>query len=106
MTTHEPERLADLLASGLPFTVQEKQELLAEINVPERIQKLTVFLKRQLEVLELSSKIQSQVGSVITKMQREHFLREQLRAIRQELGEVGEGGEEVEELRKRVAKAN
>jgi ATP-dependent Lon protease len=104
MNTPEPDRLADLLASGLPFIVQEKQELLAEANVRQRMQKLTVFLKRQLEVLELSSKIQSQVGTAINKMQREHFLREQLRAIRHELGEGGDGGEEVEELRQRVAK--
>ncbi len=105
MNTREPGRLADLFASGLPFTVDEKQELLAEQIVRERLQKLTVFLKRQLEVLELSSKIHTRVGSAINKMQREHFLREQLKAIRQELGEVGEGGEEIDELRKRVARA-
>src|SRR5262245_17378007 len=105
MNTREPGRVADLLASGLPFTVEEKQELLAEQNVRLRLQKLIVFLKRQLEVIELSSKIHTRVGSAINKMQREHFLREQLKAIRQELGEEGEGGEEIDELRKRVARA-
>lgn len=105
MNTREPGRLADLLASGLPFTVEEKQELLAELDVRLRLQKLIVFLKRQLEVIELSSKIHTRVGSAINKMQREHFLREQLKAIRQELGEEGEGGEEIDELRKRVARA-
>ncbi len=105
MNTREPGRVADLLASGLPFTVEEKQELLAELNVRQRLQKLIVFLKRQLEVLELSSKIHTRVGSAINKMQREHFLREQLKAIRQELGEAGEGGEEIDELQKRIARA-
>jgi ATP-dependent Lon protease len=105
MNTREPGRLADLLASGLPFSVDEKQEVLAEQNVRRRIKKLTVFLKRQLEVLELSSKIHSQVGTAINKMQREHFLREQLKAIRQELGEAEDGAEEIGLLRKRVAKS-
>jgi ATP-dependent Lon protease len=105
MNTREPGRLADLLASGLPFTVEEKQQLLDEQNVKLRLQKLIVFLKRQLEVLELSTKIHMRVGSAINKMQREHFLREQLRAIRQELGEANEGGEEIDDLRKRIAKA-
>jgi ATP-dependent Lon protease len=105
MNTREPDRISDLLACGLPFTVEEKQELLAEGNVRTRIQKLIMLLKRQLEVLELSSKIDTRVGTAITKVQREHFLREQLKAIRQELGEEGEGGEEIYELRKRVLKA-
>jgi ATP-dependent Lon protease len=105
MNTREPGRVADLLASGLPFTVEEKQELLAEQGVRLRLQKLIVFLKRQLDVIELSSKIHTRVGSAINKMQREHFLREQLKAIRQELGEEGEGGEEIDDLRKRVARA-
>jgi ATP-dependent Lon protease len=105
MNTREAGRVADLLAHGLPFTVEEKQELLAEQNVRLRLQKLIVFLKRQLEVIELSSKIHTRVGSAINKLQREHFLREQLKAIRQELGEEGEGGEEIGELRKRIAKA-
>jgi ATP-dependent Lon protease len=105
MNTREPGRVADLLASGLPFTVEEKQELLAEQDVQRRLQKLIVFLKRQLEVIELSSKIHTRVGSAINKMQREHFLREQLKAIRQELGDEAEGGEEIDDLRKRVARA-
>jgi ATP-dependent Lon protease len=105
MNTRAPGRVADLLASGLPFTVEEKQDLLAEQNVRLRLQKLNIFLKRQLEVIELSSKIHTRVGSAINKLQREHFLREQLKAIHQELGEEGEGGEEIDELRKRVARA-
>ena len=87
MNTREPGRLADLLGSSLPFTIEEKQKLLGEINVRARLEKLGQFLSRQLAVLELSSKIQEQVGSEITKAQRDHFLRQQIKAIQEELGE-------------------
>ena len=87
MNTREPGRLADLLGSSLPFTIEEKQKLLGEINVRARLEKLGQFLTRQLAVLELSSKIQEQVGSEITKAQRDHFLRQQIKAIQEELGE-------------------
>jgi ATP-dependent Lon protease len=73
INTREPGRLADLLGSSLPFTIEEKQRLLGEINVRARLEKLGQFLSRQLAVLELSSKIQEQVGSEITKAQRDHF---------------------------------
>jgi ATP-dependent Lon protease len=102
MNTREPGRLADLLGSSLPFSIEEKQRLLGEINVRVRLEKLGQFLSRQLAVLELSSKIQEQVGSEITKAQRDHFLRQQIKAIQEELGE-GEGeNPELDELWKRV----
>jgi ATP-dependent Lon protease len=105
MNTREPGRLADLLGSSLPFTIEEKQKLLGEVNVRARLEKLGQFLSRQLAVLELSSKIQEQVGSEITKAQRDHFLRQQIKAIQEELGE-GEGDNpELEELWKRLRKA-
>ncbi len=105
MNTREPGRLADLLGSSLPFTIEEKQKLLGEVNVRLRLEKLGQFLSRQLAVLELSSKIQEQVGSEITKAQRDHFLRQQIKAIQEELGE-GEGeNPELEELWKRLKKA-
>ena len=62
MNTREPGRLADLLASSLPFTIEEKQSLLGEINVRTRLERLGQYLSRQLAVLELSTKIQEQVG--------------------------------------------
>jgi ATP-dependent Lon protease len=105
INTHEPGRLADLLGSSLPFTVEEKQELLAEVSVRERLNKLGRFLARQLQVMELSSKIQAQVGSEISKAQREHFLRQQLKAIQDELGEGHEENPEVAELDERLRKA-
>ena len=91
INTHEPGRLADLLASSLPFTIEEKQSLLGEINVRTRLERLGQYLSRQLAVLELSTKIQEQVGSELSKAQRDHFLRQQLKAIQEELGE-SEGG--------------
>ena len=106
MNTREPGRLADLLGSSLPLPVEEKQELLAELNVRARLEKLGQFLARQLAVMELSSKIQAQVGSEITKAQRDHFLRQQIKAIQEELGE-GEGDNpEVSELDEKLQKAN
>jgi ATP-dependent Lon protease len=105
MNTAEPGHVADLLASGLPFSVEEKQGLLAEPDVRHRTKKLIVLLRRQLEVLELSTKIQNQVGDAIGKVQREHFLQEQLKAIRHELGESGEENEEIDQLWRRLARA-
>ncbi|AGA27409.1 ATP-dependent protease La [Singulisphaera acidiphila DSM 18658] len=106
MNTREPGRLADLLGSSLPFSIEEKQKLLSEIDVRARLEKLGQFLSRQLAVLELSSKIQEQVGSEITKAQRDHFLRQQIKAIQEELGE-GEGDNpELDELWKRLKAAN
>ena len=105
MNTREPGRLADLLGSSLPFTVEEKQTLLAETNVRTRLEKLGNFLSRQLTVLELSSKIQAQVGSEITKAQRDHFLRQQIKAIQDELGENESDNPELDELWAKLEKA-
>ena len=105
MNTREPGRLADLLGSSLPFTIEEKQQLLAETNVKTRLEKLGAFLNRQLTVLELSSKIQAQVGSEITKAQRDHFLRQQIKAIQDELGEAESDNPELDELWEKLEKA-
>jgi ATP-dependent Lon protease len=87
MNTKEPGRLADLLGSSLPFSIEEKQQLLAELDVRARLETLAGFLGRHLAVMELAGKIQAQVGSEISKAQREHFLRQQIKAIQDELGE-------------------
>ena len=105
MNTREPGRLADLLGSSLPFSIEEKQSLLEETNVAARLTNLGVLLTRQITVLELASKIQAQVGSEITKAQRDHFLRQQIKAIQEELGE-GEGeNPELDELWSKLEKA-
>ena len=105
MNTREPGRLADLLGSSLPFSIEEKQSLLEEVNVSARLTNLGVLLTRQLTVLELASKIQAQVGSEITKAQRDHFLRQQIKAIQEELGEGDSENPELDELWNRLEKA-
>ncbi len=105
INTREPGRLADLLASSLPFTIEEKQALLGEIDVRARLERLGQYLSRQLAVLELSSKIQEQVGSELSKAQRDHFLRQQLKAIQEELGEAEGENPEIAELWDRIKKA-
>ncbi len=105
MNTRDPGRLADLLASSLPFPVEEKQKALAELSVKKRLELLGPLLARQLAVMELAGKIQAQVGSEITRAQREHFLREQIKAIQAELGEEGEDNPEVEELWRKIEEA-
>jgi ATP-dependent Lon protease len=105
MNTREPGRLADLLGSSLPFSIEEKQSLLDEVDVRLRLTKLGVLLTRQLTVLELASKIQAQVGSEITKAQRDHFLRQQIKAIQEELGEGEPDNPELDELWSKLEKA-
>jgi ATP-dependent Lon protease len=106
INTREPGRLADLLASSLPFTIEEKQSLLGETNVRARLERLGQYLSRQLAILELSTKIQEQVGSELSKAQRDHFLRQQLKAIQEELGENESENPEIAELWDRIKKAN
>ncbi len=95
----EPGALAFLVASTMRIKTEDKQELLEEADIEQRLRKLTRILARELEVLELGSKIQSDVRSEIDKTQREYFLRQQLKAIQQELGETNEQEAEVNELR-------
>jgi ATP-dependent Lon protease len=101
-----PSALANLIASTLRLRTEEKQELLAEPEVEARLRRLTVVLNRELEVLELGTKIQSQVQSEMEKSQREYFLRQQLKAIQEELGEGDEQQAEIAELRGRVEEAD
>ena len=104
----EPGALADFLAANLQTEVGPKQELLEESDVAERLRVIANRLGQQVDVLELQSKIQSDVKSSIDKTQRQFYLREQLKAIRKELGEGGgEGGEsDAELLRKRLEEAD
>jgi ATP-dependent Lon protease len=101
----KPAVLADTIALHLPIEVQEKQDLLETPGVRARLRKLLAILMREVEVLELGSKIQSQVHSEMGKTQREYYLREQIKAIQKELGEGDERTAEIEELRKKIADA-
>ena len=101
----QPGMLADFLASNLQLDIQAKQELLEQLDVDARLERISSELQRQLEVLELSSKIQDEVRSNIDKSQREYFLQEQLKAIQKELGQQDEKAEEIRELREGIEKA-
>ncbi len=101
-----PGALADFLAANLPGDSDERQEILETLNVPKRLRLVAERLARQLDVLELQDKIQTQVKSNIDKTQRRFFLQEQMKAIRKELGDIDEGpGNEAEELRERLEEA-
>jgi ATP-dependent Lon protease len=99
----EPGRLADFIASSLgTIGTEVKQEVLATLDVRARLDLLNRLLIKELEVLELGSKIQSQVQSEVGKNQRDYFLREQLKAIQKELGEGDDQTREIDELREKI----
>ncbi|MEY4631631.1 MAG: endopeptidase La [Pseudomonadota bacterium] len=102
---NEPGRLADLVAANLGLKVQESQAVLALPNPVERLHKVYSFLSREIEVYQMQVKIQSQAKEEISRMQREHYLREQMRVIRSELGD-NDGKEEIEALWKRIEEMN
>lgn len=98
-------RLADFVAASLNLSLAEKQQVLASLDVGGRLRLVTGFANRELEVLEIGNRIQSEVKSSIDKTQREYYLREQLKAIQKELGEIDEKESELNELRRRVEEA-
>jgi ATP-dependent Lon protease len=99
----DPGKLADFIASSLAtIGTPVKQDVLATLDIRARMDTLNRLLIKELEVLELGSKIQSQVQSEVGKNQREYFLREQLKAIQKELGEGDEQAKEIEELRAKI----
>lgn len=101
----DPSALADFLAATLNISIREKQELLEETDAYRRLEKISVALASQLEVLELSHKIQGQVRESIDKTQREYFLQEELKAIQAELGQDDRRTEEYRELKEKIKKA-
>src|SRR5215203_1778929 len=102
----EPGRLADFIASSLStIATPVKQEVLETLDVRARMDTLNRILIKELEVLELGSKIQSQVQSEVGKNQREYFLREQMKAIQKELGEGDDQTKEIDELREKIEAA-
>ena len=98
----DPSALCHLVASTLRLKTEEKQELLEDVSVEERLRHVSRILNRELEVFELGTRIQSQVQSEMEKGQREFFLRQQLKAIQDELGESDPERAELEELRERL----
>jgi ATP-dependent Lon protease len=94
--------LADYLAANLSLGLPQKQELLETFEVPDRLRKVTATLNNQLEILQLSQKIQDDVKSQIDESQREYYLQQQLKAIQKELGETDSRAAELAELRVRI----
>jgi ATP-dependent Lon protease len=97
--------LADLIASNLNISTPEKQGILETFDVRERLTKVHLFLNKEVQVLELGNKIQSQVKEDMDRTQREYYLREQMKAIKKELGELDEHSSEIKELKEKIKKA-
>jgi ATP-dependent Lon protease len=99
----EPDVLADMVASTINAPILEKQKVLEILDVKKRLTKVTRLVADQLEILEMGSKIQTQVKEDMDKRQREYYLRQQLKAIKEELGETDDESVEIDEYRKKIA---
>jgi len=98
--------LADLIASIINAPLEEKQKVLDVADIKQRLKELTRLVNHQMEVLELGNKIQTKVKDDIDKSQREYYLRQQMKAIKQELGETDENAVETDEYRKKIEEKN
>jgi ATP-dependent Lon protease len=105
MNTDDPGMQADLIASVVNLSVEQRQELLETYNPTVRLHRLSVFLGKELDVLELENRIHTQVQQTMDESQRQYFLREQLQAIQRELGEADARTQELAELMERIAAA-
>ena len=101
-TINEPGRFADVVASHLDVKSDEKQEILESLKIEERLDKLNDLLSREIEILNIENDISSKVKTQINKNQKEYYLREQMRAIQEELGSEAEVEDEVEQWRKKL----
>jgi ATP-dependent Lon protease len=101
----DPRQLAYAVATNLRLEMADAQEILGLDSVKDKLHKLMTLLDREIEVMELGKKIRTEAQSEMEKTQREYFLREQLKAIRKELGEEDEQSLEVEEYRRKIAEA-
>ena len=99
----EPDILADMITSTINSTTPEKQKILETLDVKERLNEVTRMVNYQLEILEMGNKIQTQVKGDMDKQQREYYLRQQLKAIREELGETDDANVEINEYKTKIA---
>jgi ATP-dependent Lon protease len=104
-TIDEPGRLADIAAANLGLSVEKAQEILEIVDPVERLRKLSEIMGKEIELLNMQAKILSQAKEEMSKSQREYFLREQMKAIKNELGEPDDRIEDIDELRKRIKRA-
>ena len=100
----EPGKLADNISAQLSIRMEDKQRLLEILNGKKRLEILTVTLSHEMEILELEKNISNRVRRQMDKSQRDYYLREQLRAIRQELGEEDEKAQEIDDYREKIEK--
>ena len=106
MNIDDPSRLVDFVSSSLPFLpTTDKQELLETPDVVARLERIHKHLAKELEVQQLRNKIQTEVQDQVQQSQRDYYLREQLKAIQKELGEIDEGQKDIEELREKIEQA-
>jgi len=101
----DPGQLADFVASNLPLSLEEQMGVLEQLDQRQRVRDVLVFGNREIQKQELQKKIQEEIAGEIHEEQRKHLLRQQLAKIQQELGEKDEKSEEIENLRRRIAKA-
>jgi ATP-dependent Lon protease len=106
INTEEAGKLADLIASNLNLSTEKRQDILATFDIKTRLEKVLTQVKKEIEVLELSHKIQSEAATEMGRMQKEFILREQLKAIRRELGDSDDRTEELDEFKKKIAEAH
>ncbi len=102
----DPGILADMVTSTINSSTREKQEVLEIFDVRQRLKRVTQLVNYQIDILEIGSKIQTQVKGGMEKQQREYYLRQQLKAIQEELGEMDETGGEVEDYRAKIEEKN
>ena len=102
MLVEDPDRLTDMILGHMPLKLEDKQELLAAVDIRHRLDLLTDIIGREMEILEIEKKISGRVRKQMEKTQKEYFLREQMKAIQQELGEKDERASEVEEYRQKM----
>jgi len=102
----EPGILADMVTSTINSSLEEKQSILEIFNVKKRLKEVTRLVNYQLEILELGNKIQSQVKGDMDKRQREYYLREQLKKIKEELGEKDEASVEIDDYKAKIEEKN
>ncbi len=101
----DPGRMADLVAANLGLKIEEAQSVLDTLDPVKRLEKVNDYLVKELQVAQMQVKIQSQAKEEMDKTQREYYLREQMRAIKNELGDIEEASEEMEEFRDKIRKA-
>ena len=106
MNISDPGWLADMVATAISLPFKERQDILLEISPKKRLEKVNIFLAKELDVLQIESKIQSQIQNEVDKSHREYYLREQLKAIQNELGETDVWLKDIVEIKEKIEQVN